>query len=331
MSTGLSGLLAGILANDCQPFEPIRLAGGRAVDRGPGLIELIPDVPGVDRATIISAGIHGNETAPLELMAGLAEALDQGRIPLAAPTLLVIGHPAAIVAGTRYLETNLNRLFGQRPTGDGLEHRRAAVLRDSVDRFWATHGRVADTLHLDLHTAIRESRYPRFVVEPLGGPRTPASLWQAMAAAGLQAVLHQAMPSPTFSRYSRARHGVAAFTVELGRVAVFGANDLTPLAPMSDWLATRIANRPAAEAALERLAFFTADEELIRVSDDFMLCFAENVPNFTVFAPGTVLARDAQAGETVVGPNPVCVVFPNARVERGARAALLARPVGIPG
>lgn len=333
----LRDILSAAMANRPFRFAPIELAGGgRVIDRGPGIVELAPvtPVPGA-AATIISAGIHGNETAPLELLLDLAGDLDDGGVTVGAPVLLIVGHPEAIVAETRYVETNLNRLFTREAAaGDTREHARACELMDAVDAFWAAHGGAAGAddqratpLHLDMHTAIRESRYPRFAVEPFADVATPASVWRAIAAAGLQAVLSQHVPSPTFSHYSRALHHVVAFTLELGRVARFGANDLAPLAPMADWLAARVSGRAAAEAPVEALAFFRVVDELRRVSDDFALGFDDDVANFTAFEVGAVIARDGEVGETVVADAPVYVVFPNARVERGARAALLARPV----
>lgn len=336
---GVTAVLRAAMAGRAEPFDPIALAGGRAIDRGPGLIELVPDRSAA-AASVLSAGIHGNETAPLELLLALADALDAARLQVGTPMLLVIGHPAAIVAGTRYVDTNLNRLFTREPAASGTsgqEYARAEVLMDTVDAFWEQHGgpvsaldQAATPLHLDLHTAIRASRYPRFVVEPFADLATPQPVWRAIAGAGLQAVLSQHAPSPTFSHYSRAQHGVAAFTLELGRVAAFGDNDLAALRPMADWLAARVEGRPAHEADPNGLAFFRVASELRRVSDDFELGFAEDVANFTPFAVGTMIARDGEAGETVVAEAPVYVVFPNARVERGARAALLARPVAAP-
>ncbi|MFO7908865.1 MAG: prolipoprotein diacylglyceryl transferase, partial [Halomonas sp.] len=69
------------------------------------------------------------------------------------------------------------------------------------------------------------------------------------------------------------------------------------------------------------------EQEIMRQSHAFTLCFDEDIPNFTAFPSGTLLARDAQAGAFKVGETPLHVVFPNARVEIGARAALLVTPV----
>ncbi|MGN8157505.1 succinylglutamate desuccinylase [Salinisphaera sp. RV14] len=336
----LRDMLCAAMADRPVPFHTIELPGGdRVIDRGPGIVELVPMTPVADAAaTVISAGIHGNETAPLELLLDLAGDLDHGCLTVGAPVLLVVGHPAAIAAGTRYLDTNLNRLF-ERPAaaGESREHRRARELMDALDAFWTTHatgasagGQRGTPLHLDMHTAIRASRYPRFAVEPFAAVETPAPVWRALAAAGLQAVLSQHVASPTFSHYSRARHRVVAFTLELGRVAPFGANDITALTPMADWLGARVAGEVAAEASPQRLVFFHVIDELRRVSEDFSLGFGDDIANFTPFDVGSVIARDREAGVTIVADAPVYIVFPNANVERGARAALLARPVPAP-
>ncbi len=321
-------------------FAPFKLPGGdRVIHRGPGVVELVPVNPASGAAaTLISAGIHGNETAPLELLLGLASDLDNGCLTVGAPVLLAVGHPASIVAGKRYIDTNLNRLF-TRPAvaGDGVEHGRALQLMEAADAFWGVHGgptppgdQRGTPLHLDLHTSIRDSKYPLFAVEPCADVTTPASLWHILAGAGLQAVLSQHEHSPTFSHYSRAVHGIIAFTLELGRVAELGSNDLNPLAAAGDWLAARVAGVPAAQSPLDRMAFFDVVMELFRYGDDFTLGFDAGVANFDVFQVGTLIARDSEAGDTIVADSPVHVVFPNARVERGARAALLARPAAAP-
>ncbi|WP_111746388.1 succinylglutamate desuccinylase [Salinisphaera orenii] len=330
--------------DDCihDRFEPfsVAIAGGSAQASTPGIITLQPSEPITGVApTVISAGVHGNETAPIELVSQLARDLDAGRQTLAVPTLIILGHLPAIAAGQRYLETNLNRLFHRDKAHDGdtVEHRRAVQLMAAVDAFWAEHGTGDDTgaasdtsavaLHLDLHTAIRASHYPFFAVEPLSVPATPDYVWRVLAGAGLQAAVSQYGPSWTFSHYSRHYHHICGFTLELGRVASFGCNDLDALAPMARLLAARVAGVAPTERPADRMQFFETDYEVVRHGPDFELAFADDTPNFTRFEPGQLIARDAGYGETRVEDQPAYVVFPNAKVERGARAALLARAV----
>ncbi|SDJ70189.1 succinylglutamate desuccinylase [Billgrantia gudaonensis] len=304
--------------------------GGRFTLTGPGLLELVPDDPDPDaRACVLSAGIHGNETAPIELLGDCLARLEAGQLRLGAPLLVILGNLPAIRAGVRFVDTNLNRLFRRDLDERGDEPDRARELMAAVDAFFTRHPERA-RLHYDLHTAIRDSRYPRFVVEPWAESRTPAEQWRWLAAADIQAVLHQHQHSWTFSHYSKHYHGAAAFTLELGRVRPFGANDLDALAPMGRLLAALLGGQTPPGADPARMVFFRVAHELVRHSNDFRLCFADDTPNFTEFAPGTRLAEDAAAGAFTVGETPLHVVFPNADVELGARAALLVRPAPRP-
>jgi succinylglutamate desuccinylase len=141
----------------------------------------------------------------------------------------------------------------------------------------------------------------------------------------MQAALHQHRHSWTFSHYSKHYHAAQAFTLELGKVRPFGENDLDALAGMLTLLEALLEGRQMPSGNLEEVRFFRVVSELMRQSQDFSLCFSEQTPNFTEFAVGTQLAHDGQAGDTVVEEAPVAVVFPNAQVELGARAALLVR------
>lgn len=143
-------------------------------------------------------------------------------------------------------------------------------------------------------------------------------------------MLHQHQHSWTFSHYAKHYHGAQAFTLELGRALPFGHNDLAPLAPMGRLLTALLEGREPFGAAPERMAYFRVAHELMRQDHDFRLCFPDDTPNFTEFAPGTRLAEDGKAGPFTVGESPMRVVFPNAQVEVGARAALLVAPSAPP-
>ncbi|MDN6335833.1 MAG: succinylglutamate desuccinylase [Halomonas sp.] len=312
------------------PASSGTLPSGRYTLHAPGVLELSPNACEPQAyACVFSAAIHGNETAPVELIGELLCAIEAGTLRLGAPILVILGNLPALRAGTRFIHTNLNRLF-QRDLGTcGDEPDRARELMTQVDGFYARHSSLTP-LHYDLHTAIRESLYSRFAVVPYASTPTSSAQWRFLAEAGIQAVLHQHQHSWTFSHYSKHYHGAQAFTLELGRVAPFGHNDLAALAPMLALLSTLARGESPAEAPAGEMAFFQVEHELMRQSVDFQLCFADTTPNFTAFSPGTRLAQDADAGDTVVGQTPLHVVFPNAQVETGARAALLVAPVSPP-
>ncbi|MDN6180409.1 MAG: succinylglutamate desuccinylase [Halomonas subglaciescola] len=311
------------------------LPSGRYTLHAPGVLELTPDdgttinAPQA-HACVFSAAIHGNETAPVELIGELLCAIEAGTVRLGAPLLIILGNLPALRAGVRFIDTNLNRLFQHDLEVDGDEPDRARQLMAQVDAFYARYPGLPP-LHYDLHTAIRASLYSRFAVVPCAAAPTHAAQWRFLAGAGIQAVLHQHQPSGTFSRYSKHYHGAQAFTLELGRVAAFGHNDLAALAPMLALLNALSRGEPPSEAPAREIVFFQVEHELIRHSEDFRLCFADATPNFTVFSPGMRLAQDASAGDTRVGKSPIYVVFPNAQVEIGARAALLVTPAPPPG
>ncbi len=307
------------------------LPGGHYRILGPGLLALDPASPSPTApAVVLSAGIHGNETAPIELLGDLLARLEAGQLTLGAPTLVILGNLGAIRAGSRFVDTNLNRLFRRGLDAEGREPDRARALMTAVDAFFA-HRAGRRRIHYDLHTAIRDSQYPRFAVEPYADAVTPAEQWRWLSGADIQAVLHQHTHSWTFSHYSKHYHGAAAFTVELGRALPFGHNDLAPLAPMAALLAALLEDRSPVERPAEAMAFFRVEHELRRHAEDFRLCFADDTPNFTEFAPGTRLSEDAVDGPFTVGERPLRVVFPNAAVEIGARAALLVSDARAPG
>lgn len=302
-------------------------ASGTYYLHAPGILELIPNTASQDaHACIFSAAIHGNETAPVELVGEWLSSLEAGSATLGAPVLVILGNLPALKAQQRFITTNLNRLFNRKLYAEGEEPNRARELMAAVDNFYARHSWLPK-LHYDLHTAIRDSRYPRFVVEPFAEPSTETTQWGWLAAADMQAVLHQHQHSWTFSHYSKHYHAAQAFTFELGRVAPFGQNDMTSLKPMRALLTALSEGRSPASRPAAQMQFFQVQHELIRQSDNFQLCFDEDTANFTRFEPATLLAQDSEAGDFRVGDTPLHVVFPNATVEVGARAALLVAPV----
>lgn len=171
----------------------------------------------------MSAGVHGNETAPIELLNQLVGDLLAGRLPLKVRLLVVLGNPAAMRAGKRYLHSDMNRMFGGRYRNFAAsgETVRAQQLERALAAFF--DGEQAARFHYDLHTAIRESRLPRFGILPFQKRPYSEPMLQLLDAADLDALVVHSAPGGTFSHYSSEhsmRRAVRSSWARRGRSAV---------------------------------------------------------------------------------------------------------------
>mgnify|MGYP003646515294 FL=1 len=109
----------------------------------PGILELTPNTASQSAcACIFSAAIHGNETAPVELVGEWLSGVEAGSISLGAPVLVILGNLPALKAQQRFLTTNLNRLFSRELTAKGEEPDRARELMAAVDGFYARRSKL---------------------------------------------------------------------------------------------------------------------------------------------------------------------------------------------
>jgi succinylglutamate desuccinylase len=123
------------------------------------------DKPGLRLCLLLSVGVHGDETGPIEMLELLLNRLASEPHTLRVDLMIVVGNPAAIALGRRYVDSDLNRMFERDGTVvDNVEVERAAVIMRATDQFFSTAG--AGRWHLDLHTAIRASLFPTFAIVP---------------------------------------------------------------------------------------------------------------------------------------------------------------------
>lgn len=312
------GLLAELLISDGVQL-PARLPGGAQVQAlAPAVWAVLPEAP-AGRPLLLSAGIHGDETAPIELLCGIVDELLSGTLVPRVPLLIAFGNLAAVRAARRYLDDDLNRLFGESSMpSHSREWPRATALKDATALFCATHG---SALHFDLHSAIRDSRYACFAIAPLAEGAVPDAIpLDLLAACGIEAVLATTAKVPTFSAYTTRNLACVAYTFELGRVRQLGEGAADEFAAAGACLRACIgAMAPAPAARLPRV--YRVSRELIKHSDAFEMFLEPETANFTALETGAMIARDgdlawhAQAGE--------CIVFPNPAVKPGLRAGLL--------
>ena len=273
-------------------------------------------------AVLLSVGVHGDETGPIEMVAYVIEALSREAAQLAVDLMLCVGNIDAIAAGKRFIDADLNRMFkaDRGALAGSFESARADEIIAATDAFFADAGPVR--WHLDLHTAIRASHYPMFAIVPdlIAEERKSALIgWLGEAAIG--AVIMNPKSAGTYSYYSSEHHGAAGSTVELGRVGTLGQNDMTQFADASAALDAllRGLQAPAARAAPH---VFKVAQEVLKLSDGFTMGFSKETPNFAALKRGDVIATDGETVYTVFHEEEL-VVFPNPDVRVGLRAGLM--------
>lgn len=287
---------------------------------------------------VISSGIHGNETAPIEIVQQLISDIIAEKIQVKHPTLFIMGHPVAMNIAKRFQTENLNRLFcgKHEATSPCYEKYRAEKLESYVSDFFnAGSANTSDSevtnYHYDLHTAIRSSKYEKFAIYPYQGDKPwDKEQLSFMAACGVNTILFGHGPTGTFSYYSSANFKAHAFTVELGKVRPFGENDMANFAAMTEKLTALVCDEDLLLKDFDNNDFnlFEALGDITKVSDNFKLFVDDAASNFTDYPVDTLLSTDTgeEYRTTKLGES---VVFPNANVGNGQRAALMVVPTTL--
>ena len=314
--------------NAWRPNQSMYLDDGtKIMTRALGVVELIPQTYD-KRGLLLSAGIHGNETAPIELIDKLLDDCIKGLVTVRRPTLLILGHPEAMNAQTRFIEHNMNRLFmgvhTRKAFRGSVDAERAHALELQVKRF---AGRYSLTEHYDLHTAIRDSFIERFALKPKREHEEMSRLSDqdknVFTRMGVKALVYQHKPASTFSSYTSRTFKTDAYTVELGKVRRFGENDLEHYEDTYRCLCELVSDdKQTSTPNAEELQEFEVCYELVKDSDAFELLVDEHAANFSEFKKGAALTR-SPSSEYQVQYAQEYLIFPNSNVPIGQRAGLM--------
>lgn len=289
-----------------------------------GVLEVIPaaekQAPNLQHI-LISCGVHGNETAPIELVNTIVSDLESGRLDIAHRCLFVIANIEAIKQNQRFIDENMNRLFDDVPRESSKELILADNLKIVVQGFWKDTPADA-RWHFDLHCAIRSSKHYTFAISPKSRyPVRDKRLFDLMELAELEAIVLSNAPSCTFSWYTAANFQAKALTVELGKVARLGQNDLSKLAAFDHAMRVFISGEEFS-ATERKSVIYRVSRTIVRMNEDFGFVFAEDVANFTSFVHGEVFGHDGDK-PLMAKNDEEAIIFPNIHVAVGQRAALM--------
>jgi succinylglutamate desuccinylase len=299
----------------------------------PGIIVFEPKALG-DKDIVLSSGIHGNETAPIEICDAFVQGILRGEIVLANRVLFLFGNLPAMNIAQRFIEENMNRLFSGAHSAPNrianVECVRAKQLEEAVSEFFLAHN-ARERIHYDLHTAIKPSKNDKFAVYPFrhGRPWNKQQL-AFLLACGINTILLSGSATTTFSYYSSNEFGAEAFTVELGKVFPFGQND------MSQFEAVKVALQGLICGENLNLKPFNNDDFLIyqvnqvinKHSEAFRFNFSDELPNFSDFSKNYLLAIDGEH-RYYCEYDGEAIVFPNEKVAIGQRTVLTVIPTKL--
>jgi succinylglutamate desuccinylase len=280
------------------------------------------------KSIVLSCGIHGNETAPIEICNELVNALLNDKMTTPHRVLFIFGNLVSMATSQRFIEENLNRLFSRKQTSLTLEGKRASTIMDIVDHFFNASSASSDRIHYDLHTAIRPSKNEKFAVYPFlhGRPYSKQQL-AFLSACEINTILLSQSPTTTFSYYSSLHHQAHSFTVELGTVMPFGQNDMSKFTSLTAKLIELLSKSAAnvVDFAQCEIEVYTVNQVINKNFSDFSLHFDDNIANFTTFSKGEIIASETNC-EYRAQHHGEAIVFPNANVAIGQRALLTVIP-----
>lgn len=286
------------------------------------------------KSIVISCGVHGNETAPIEIVNDLVKQLLSGAISLKHRVMFVVGNISAIKQNKRYITDNLNNIFccsfSKKQVSESYEKKRVKVLESAVRDFYSDEvSSNKNRYHYDLHTSIRASDYEWFAIHPYSAnAKVDKSQLCFLKSIEVNTVLFANAPANTFSYFSSKEFNALGFTIELGQVKPIGTNKLSEFTPTYKALTELLSEDDIDYGAFHASDYnlFTMNQRIYKQSEHLMFNFSDEVKNFNTFTKGTLLATDGDISyyAQVEGE---AILFPNMHVPIGNRALLTVVPI----
>lgn len=271
---------------------------------------------------LISTGIHGNETAPVEMVDRLLADIANGTVLPRCRLLVVFGHPEALSKGVRYIDHDMNRLFnGRHSAVHAVEAPRAAQLEHIAKQFFEN---ASERLHYDLHTAIRDSHIEQFALYPwMPGRALPLNEAERLGSAGIEAIVTHSQKGSTFSAYTFEALSAESFTLELGKARPFGQNSGMDVRALERMLALLIEGHESEAGVIPQR--FDVSRTIKKETEQFKLHLDRQCPNFEVLPQGMSIASDGDV-DWVIKEQDARILFPNPDVALGLRAGMVVVP-----
>jgi len=280
-----------------------------------GNVEGVTYFPGngqSDKPVCIMGSIHGNERVGAAVLEELKEILTT--TDLRSDVYLVLGNPEAYRAGKRYINTDMNRLFGTDrdvvSPGDNVEEKRVAEIAPALSE---SH------YLLDIHSTINPS-VPFVYCEPDA---------EHMALATLMGVEYIVSPSPDFRPADLVtsadnfvdRHGGLGITFESGwhknELAVEDVLLRTKIFLQKTGACDFGLSEPDNPPESKRLTIFN---HVVPQSNSF--AFARAFGSFDMVKAGDLIGNDGD--KEVRAEEDSFIIFPKTAIEQGKIACYLA-------
>lgn len=314
----------------CKPFSYVCQQATRyeveIKQHSAGILELIPATL-TQHSLILSCAVHGDETAPIEVLDKILADIVCGKIHLTTHLVIIFANIAAIKQDKRYIDTNLNRLFTtDLLNNESLKYNYEAIRAHEICFHLTTIyscGRYFYRTHLDLHCSIKPSIYPVFAVKPVKLVGRPLITYNTPLIYPVQAIIHANKQSATFSFYTANVLACASVTLELGKSEKLFLNNPEHMAQIYEYLRLGLVSCKArASFCVQSKRHFLVSGEITKKTSNFHFVSPLSLINFQRLTPGQALTSDSDA-QVICSLQDQFICFANQEVEIGHRAALI--------